>query len=90
MLLYVLLVIMVNCTSKESSSFRDVGFSMLIYCVLLAYLNMSHVMRKLDFCLCKNKGADQHRSNCEADQHLCFRYTDSTIPLLRKSKISRF
>ena len=35
----------------------------------------------------KNKGADQLRSNCEADQRLCFRYTDSTmstIPLLYK------
>ena len=30
----------------------------------------------------KNKGADQLRSNCEADQRLCFRYTDSTIPVL--------
>ena len=29
-----------------------------------------------------NKGAGQLRSNCEADQRLCFRYTDSTIPLL--------
>ena len=28
------------------------------------------------------------RSNCEADQCLCFRYTDSTIPLLSNSKIS--
>ena len=45
-------------------------------------------MRKPCFCLCKNKGADQLRSNCEADQRLCFRYTDSTIPLLPKSKIS--
>ena len=27
-------------------------------------------------------------SNCEADQRLCFRYMDSTIPLLSKSKIS--
>ena len=27
-------------------------------------------------------------SNCEADQRLCFRNTDSTIPLLSKSKIS--
>ena len=35
----------------------------------------------------ENKGADQLRSNCEADQRLCFRYTDSTIPLLSKSKI---
>ena len=25
---------------------------------------------------------------CETDQHLCFRYTDSTIPLLSTSKIS--
>ena len=37
----------------------------------------------------ENKVADQRRSNCEADQRLCFRYTDSTIPLLSKSKISR-
>ena len=36
-------------------------------------------MRKPDFCLCENKGADQLCSNCEADQRLCFRYTDSTI-----------
>ena len=45
-------------------------------------------MRKPDFCLCENKGADQIRSNCEADQRLCFPYTDSTIPLLLKSEIS--
>ena len=32
----------------------------------------------------------QRRSNCEADQRLCFRYTDSTITLLSKSKISSF
>ena len=30
----------------------------------------------------KQKGADQLRGNREADQRLCFRYTDSTIPLL--------
>ena len=47
-------------------------------------------MRKPDFCLCENKGADQLRSNCEADQCLCFRYTDSTISPLLKPKISRF
>ena len=45
-------------------------------------------MRKQDFCLCKNKGADQHCSHCKADQRLCFRYTDSTISLLFKSEIS--
>ena len=30
------------------------------------------------------------RSNSEADQHLCFHYTDSTICLLPKSEISSF
>ena len=40
--------------------------------------------------LCENKGADQIRSNCEADQRLCFHYMDSIISLLLKSKISSF
>ena len=35
-------------------------------------------MRKPAFCICENKDA----GNREADQRLCFRYTDSTIPLL--------
>ena len=47
-------------------------------------------MRKQAFCLCENKGADQLRSNCEADQRLCFRYSDSTMSLLLKSEISSF
>ena len=38
--------------------------------------------------ICENKDADQLRSNREADQRLCFCYTDSTIPLLPKSEIS--
>ena len=45
-------------------------------------------MRKPDFCICEKKGADQLRGYREADQRLCFRYTDSTIPLLLKSEIS--
>ena len=49
---------------------------------------MSPVMRKPDFCICENKDADQLRGYREADQRLCFRYTDSTIPLLPKSHIS--
>ena len=47
-------------------------------------------MRKLDFCLCENKGADQLCSNCTADQHLCFRYMDDAVPPLPISKISSF
>ena len=35
-----------------------------------------------------NKGADQLCGDSTADQHLCFRCIDSTIPLLSKSKIS--
>ena len=51
-------------------------------------------MRKPDFCLCENKGADQLCSydqlcsNCTADQRLCFLYSDSTIHLPPKSEIS--
>ena len=43
---------------------------------------MSHVIRKPAFCICGNKGADQLHSYCTADQRLCFRYKDRTIPLL--------
>ena len=45
-------------------------------------------MRKPAFSICENKAADQLRGNREADQRLCFRYIDSTIPLLSKSEIS--
>ena len=49
-------------------------------------------MRKPAFCIYENKDADQLRGYREADQHLCFRYTDSTsvVPMIdynRKSFI---
>ena len=37
---------------------------------------------KPDLCICENKGADQLCGDRTTDQRLCFRYTDSTIPLL--------
>ena len=43
---------------------------------------------KTQFCICENKDADQLPGNREADQRLCFRYIDNTIPLVSKSKIS--
>ena len=49
---------------------------------------VSRIMRKLDFCLCENKGTDQLCSICKADQRLCFRYI--TIALLPKFEISSF
>ena len=52
--------------------------------------HMSRPMGKPTICIGENKDADQLRGNREADQRLCFRYTDSTIPLLSKTKISSF
>ena len=51
--------------------------------------DMSLLMRKPTICICENKDADQLCSNCTADQLLCFRHTDSTIPLLLISKVLR-
>ena len=44
-------------------------------------------MRKPGFCIYENKAADQLCSNCTADQRPCFRYIDSTIPLIPRSEI---
>ena len=50
----------------------------------------SRLVGKPTICICENKDADQLRGNREADQRLCFRYSDSTVPLLLKSEISSF
>ena len=46
--------------------------------------DMSSVIRKPALCINESKGADQLRGNRIADQRLCLRYIDSTIPLLSK------
>ena len=51
---------------------------------------LSRHMGKPTICLGENKDADQLRGNREADQRLCFRYSDSIILLLLKSDISSF
>ena len=56
--------------------------------VILVIYHLSGLMRKPTFCICENKDADQLRGNREADQHLCYCYIDSTIPLLSNSEIS--
>ena len=53
-------------------------------------LYLSRQVGKPTICIGENKDADQLRGNHEADQRLCFRYSDSTIPLLLKSEISSF
>ena len=55
----------------------------------ILFINEPH-NEKYGFLLCENKGADRLCSNCTADLHLYFHYTDSTIPLLIIFEISRF
>ena len=52
--------------------------------------HLSRLVGKPTICIGENKDADQLRGNREADQRLCFRYSNSTIPRLRKSEISSF
>ena len=51
-------------------------------------MQMRDVMRKPVFLHMQNKGADQLHGYPAADQGLCFRYIDRTIPLPLKSEIS--
>ena len=49
------------------------GAMSVIWCTdLPCRFDMSLVLRKPAFCICKNKDADQLRGNREADQRLCF------------------
>ena len=57
---------------------------------MLGDRHLSRLMGKPTICIGENKDADQLRGNREADQRLCFRYSDSTIPPLLNSKISSF
>ena len=51
-------------------------------CLLTKHSEIKAPHEKPTFCICKNKGADQLRSNWGADQHLCFPYMDSTYCIL--------
>ena len=76
----------VQCsTIRPSNSLTVTDFQV---CRKLPKNKVSLRMGTPTMCIGENKDADQLRSNCEADQRLCFRYTDSTIPLLSKSKVS--
>ena len=74
-----------------STFFTLVYYIYNIYTMPLPVTNkMSYLMGKPTMWIGETKGADQLRSNCEPDQLLCFRYMESTIPLLLKSEISSF
>ena len=59
-------------------------------CAIRMKKKLSRLMGKPTICLGENKDADQLRGYREADQRLCFCYSDSTIPPLLNSKISSF
>ena len=96
----------VSCSGSITSVGEErANFSTIIYLLLCGFCSygfhlpfgacdrlhyLSHVVRKPDFYICENKDADQLRGNREADQRPCFRYIDSTIPLLSKYEISSF
>ena len=72
-----------SCCTKNKINFMYIAFNTCLQYIMNIHhelvLYMSHHMRKPTVCICENKGTDQLRGNCKADQRLCFRYTDSTI-----------
>ena len=64
----------------------------IFFYILLGYegIHLSRLMGKPTICIGENKDADRLRGNREADQRLCFRYSDSTIPFLLKCEIVSF
>ena len=82
-----------NCTIRVAKTKALISFASLFSPMQIVGFPMGrlkHGLRKPMFCICENKDADQLCSNCTADLRLCFRYSESTIPLLVKSKISTF
>ena len=75
----------VQSTLSSGNLFRFVYLFSFSYSVCFC-LKLSRRTRKPTICSCENKDADQLRG----DQRLCFRYTDSTIPLLLYNKYRKF
>ena len=63
------------------------GIKVCLFIVIVIF-HLSRIVRKPAFCISENKDAEQLPGNREANQRLCFRYKDSTIPLLLKYEIS--
>ena len=51
----------------------------ILVCCIPCLYQMSHDVRKPDFCICENKDADQLRGNREADLRLCFRICKNPV-----------
>ena len=76
--------------NRWSLSYLNLTRNMITYIRRQQHKKLSRLMGKPTICIGENKDADQLRGNREADQRLCFRYSDSTVPLLLKSEISSF
>ena len=72
--------------TKKSQTLKDPNSSTF---KLTFHISNEPHHEKACFCICENKDPDQLRRNHAADQCLRFRYTNSSIPLLPKSEISR-
>ena len=59
---------------------KGMFYDYLVDVISIYHAYLSRVMRNPTFCICEIKDADQLRG--------CFRYIDSTIPLLSNSEIS--
>ena len=83
-----------GCTAPDASSLLDISDietmkGQLIWAFVYCTSANEPRREKTGFLhMPKNKDADQLHGYPEADQGLCFRYTDSTIPLLPTSEIS--
>ena len=89
-------VLWVHDIAASSETFYFISVDIAIYCFACSHTDkairhadrLSRVMRKPDFCICENKGADQLCCNRAADQRIWLRYINSTILLLCTSVIS--
>ena len=63
-------------SSRKKAHVGYITYMMLMLIIVM----LSRLMGKQTICIGENKGADQLRGNREADQRLCFHYSDNTIP----------
>ena len=79
-----LLTIRITCKTNHKAVTKYTNIPIVIkqyHSISYIRRHLSRVVRKPAFCIWENKAADQLRSNCAADQRLCFHYIESTIPL---------
>ena len=87
-LMYLCILVILNCVLLERQEVNNPHIHLCTYASSYANIKLSRHMGKPTICIGENKGADQLRGSREADQRLCFRYSDSTLPPLLNSKIS--